>query len=89
MRCIPGDPAITFPVLFKGSCSPLSLALLYVAYCTLRPYLVRRVLSVLLAVLCYACGYGIIYPSSGLCGPIFIYYKRALRVCGCMRSLRV
>ena len=50
MRCIPGDPAITFPVLFKGSCSPLSLALLYVAYCTLRPYLVRRYL-----VFCWLC----------------------------------
>ena len=46
-------------------------------------------LSVLLAVLCYACGYGIICPSSGLCGSIFIYYKWALHVCGCMRSLRV
>ena len=49
----------------------------------------KAVLSVLLAVLCYACGYGIIYPSSGLCGPIFIYNKRALCVCGCMRSLCV
>ena len=39
--------------------------------------------------LCYACGYGIVYPSSGLCGPIFIYYKRALRVYGCMHSLRI
>ena len=44
VRCIPGDPAITCPVLFKGSHSLLSLALLYVAYCTLRPYLVRRYL---------------------------------------------
>ena len=26
VKCIPGDPAITCPVLFKGSCSPLSLA---------------------------------------------------------------
>ena len=49
----------------------------------------KVVLSVLLAVLCYACRYGIVYPSSGLCGPIFISYKRALRVYGCMRSLGV
>ena len=44
VKCIPGDPAIMCPVLFKGSRSPLSLALAYVAYCTLRPYLVRRYL---------------------------------------------
>ena len=42
VKCIPGDPAIMCPVLFKGSRSLLSLAYLYVAYCTLRPYLVRR-----------------------------------------------
>ena len=56
VKCIPRDPAITCPVLFKGSRSPLLLALalrslLYV------PSLSRKaVLSVLLAVLCYACG---------------------------------
>ena len=26
VKCIPGDPATTCPVLFKGSCSPLLLA---------------------------------------------------------------
>ena len=82
VKCIPGDPAITCPVLFKGSRSPLLLALalrslLYV------PSLSRKaVLSVLLAMLCYACGYGIVCPFSGLCGSIFIYYKRALRIYG-------
>ena len=86
VKCIPRDPAITCPVLFKGSRSLLSLALLYVAYCTLRPYLVRRYL-----VFCWPCCVMLVgtalYLSSGLCGPIFIYYKWALRVCGCMRSL--
>ena len=50
VKCIPRDPAIMCPVLFKGSHSPLSLALLYVAYCTLHPYLVRRYL-----VFCWLC----------------------------------
>ena len=50
MKCFPVDPAIMCPVLFKGSRSPLSLALLYLAYCTLRPYLVRRYL-----VFCWPC----------------------------------
>ena len=50
VKCVPGDPAIMCPVLFKGSRSPLSLALLYVAYCMLRPYLVRRYL-----VFCWPC----------------------------------
>ena len=89
VKCIPKDPAITCPVLFKGSRSPLLLAL---ALCSLLyiPSLSHKVvLSVLLAVLCYACGYGIVCPSSGLCGSIFIYYKRALRINGCMRSVRV
>ena len=40
----------------------------------------KAVLSVLLAMLCYACGYGIVSPSSHLCGSIFIYYMRALRI---------
>ena len=89
VKCVPGDPAITCPVLFKGSRSPLLLALalrslLYV------PSLSRKaVLSVLLAVLCYACGYGIVCLSSGLCGSIFIYYKWALRIYGCMHSVRI
>ena len=50
VKCIPGDPTITCPVLFKGSHSPLSLALLYVAYCMLCPYLVRWYL-----VFCWLC----------------------------------
>ena len=50
VRCIPRDPAITCPVLFKGSRCLLSLALLYVAYCTLRSYLVRWYL-----VFCWLC----------------------------------
>ena len=82
VKCIPGDPAITCPVLFKGSRSPLLLAfalhsLLYVSSLSRK-----AVLSVLLAVLCYACGYSIVCLSSGLYGSIFIYYKRALRIYG-------
>ena len=50
VKCIPGDPAIMCPVLFKGSHSPLSLASLSIAYCTLRPYLVRWYL-----VFCWPC----------------------------------
>ena len=50
VKYIPGDPTITCPVLFKGSRSLLSLVLLYVAYCTLRPYLVRQYL-----VFCWPC----------------------------------
>ena len=50
VKCVPVDPPIMCPVLFKGSCSPLSLALLSIAYCTLRPYLVRRYL-----VFCWPC----------------------------------
>ena len=42
MKCVPGDPTITCPVLFKGSRSPPSLAQPYIPYCALRPYLVRR-----------------------------------------------
>ena len=89
VKCIPGDPTITCPVLFKGSHSPLLLAL---ALCSLLyvPSLSRKaVLSVLLAMLCYARGYGIVCPSSGLCRSIFIYYKRALRIYGCMRSVHI
>ena len=44
----------------------------------------KAVLRVLLAVRCYYCGYGNVYPSSGLCGYIFIYYKAGLLVSGCM-----
>ena len=50
VKCVPRDPAITCPVLFKGSHSLLSLALLCVAYCTLHPYLIRRYL-----VFCWPC----------------------------------
>ena len=43
----------------------------------------------MLAVLCYVYRYGIVCPSISICGSIFIYYKRALLVYGCMRTLRV
>ena len=89
MKCIPGDPAFTCPVLFKGSRSLLLLALALRSLLYIASLSRKAVLSILLAVLCYACGYGIVYPSSGLCGSIFIYYRRALRVYGCMRSLHV
>ena len=50
MKCVPGDPAIMYPVLFKGSRSPLVIgfalrSLLYVASLSRK-----AVLSVLLAV---------------------------------------
>ena len=89
VTCIPRDPAIMCPVLFKGSHSPLSLALALRSLLYIVSLSRKAVLSVLLAMLCYACGYGIVCPSSGLCGSILIYYKRALCVYGCMRSLRV
>ena len=89
VKCVPGDPAVTCPVLFKGSRSRLSLALALRSLLYVASLSRKAVLSVLLAVLCYACGYGIVCSSSGLCGSIFIYYRRALRVYGCMRSLRV
>ena len=89
VKCVPGDPAITCPVLFKGSGSLLSLALALRSLLYVASLSRKAVLSVLLAVLCYACRYNIVYLSSGLCGSIFIYYKRPLRVYGCMRSLRV
>ena len=82
VKCVPRDPAITCPVLFKGSRSPLSLALALRSLLYVPSLSCKVVLSVLLAMLCYACGYGIVCPSSGLCGSIFIYYKRALRVYG-------
>ena len=75
---IPRDPAITCPSLFKGSRSLLVLAWLYVTYYVLRPYLIRRVLRVLLAMQCYSCRYGIVYPSYGLYGSVVIYYKAGL-----------
>ena len=87
--CVPGDPAITCPVLFKGSRSLLLLALALHSLLYVASLSCKAVLSVLLAVLCYACGYGIVYPSSGLCGSIFIYYRQALRVYGYMHSLHV
>ena len=89
VKCVPGDPTIMCPVLFKGSHSPLLLALALRCLLYVRSLSHKVVLSVLLAVLCYACGYGIVCPSSGLCGSIFIYYKWALRIYGCMRSVRV
>ena len=44
VKCIPGDPTTTCPVLFKGSRSLLLLAKHYVSYHTFHPYLVRRCL---------------------------------------------
>ena len=82
VKCVPGDPAITCPVLFKGSRYPFLLALALRSLLYVPSLSHKAVLSVLLAVLCYACGYGIVCHSSGLCGSIFIYYKRALRIYG-------
>ena len=82
VKCIPGDPAITCLVLFKGSCSLLLLALALHSLLYIPSLSHKVVLSVLLAMLCYACGYGIVCPSSGLCGSIFIYYKWALLIFG-------
>ena len=65
VKCVPRDPALTCPVLFKGSCSPLSLALAFRSLLYVASLSRKVVLSVLLAVLCYACGYGIVCPSSG------------------------
>ena len=81
VKCIPRDPAITCPVLFKGSHSPLLLALALRSLLYVPSLSSKAVLSVLLAMLCYACGYSIVCPSSGLCGSIFIYYKRAIWLC--------
>ena len=89
MKCVPGDPAITCPVLFKGSHSPLLLALALHSLLYVPSLSHKVVLSVLFAVLCYACRYGIVCLSSGLCGSIFICYKQALHIYGCMRSVRV
>ena len=74
VKCVPGGPTITCPVLFKGSRSPLSLALALHSLLYIPSLSSKAVLSILLAVLCYAYGYGIVCLSSGLCGPIFIYY---------------
>ena len=63
------------PGLFKGSCSLLALAWLYITYYVLRLLSHKAVLRVLLAMRCYAYGYGIVCPSYGLYGSIFIYYK--------------
>ena len=46
----------------------------------------EALLRVLLAMRCCSCGYGIVCPSYGLYGSIFIYYKAGLRVSGCMRT---
>ena len=89
VKCIPGDPAITCPVLFKGSRSPLSLALLCIAYCTLRPYLVRRYL-----VFCWLCCVMLAGTALYICllvyaGLSLFIIGGLLCVYGCMRSLRV
>ena len=77
------------PVLFKGSRSPLSLALALRSLLYVASLSRKAVLSVLLAMLYYACGYGIVCPSSGFVWVYLIYYKRALCVYGCVRSLRI
>ena len=82
VKCIPRDPTIMCPVLLKGSCSPLLLALALRSLLYVPSLSCKAVLSVLLAVLCHTCWYGIVCPSSGLCGSIFIYYKRALCIYG-------
>ena len=82
LKCVPGDPVIMCPVLFKGSCSLLLLALALCSLLYIPSLSCKAVLRIFLAVLCYACRYGIVCPSSGLCGSIFIYYKRALRIYG-------
>ena len=42
--CVPGDPTITCPRLFKGAHSLSVLARPCLSYCVLWPYLVRRYL---------------------------------------------
>ena len=89
VKCIPGNPATTCPVLFKRVPLPAVIGL---ALCNLSyvPSLsCKAVLSAMLAVLCYVYWYGIVCPSISICRSIFIYYKRALLVYGCMRTLRV
>ena len=49
----------------------------------------KVVLGVLLAVLCYTCGYGIVYLSYGLYGSIFIYYKAGFTFIWLYAYLRV
>ena len=73
VKCVPGDPAITCPVLFKGSRSPLSFCLALGSLLYVPSLSHNAVLYVLLAMLCYPCGYGIVYPSSCLCRSIFVY----------------
>ena len=65
VKCVPGDPALSCPVLFKGSRSPLSLALALRSLLYVASLSRKVVLSALLAVLCCACGYGIVCLSSG------------------------
>ena len=64
VKCILRDPTLMCPVLFKGSHSLLSLALALCSLLYVASLSRKAVLNVLLAVLCYACGYGIICPSS-------------------------
>ena len=65
VKCVPGDPALMCPVLFKGSRSPLSLALALCSLLYVASLSRKAVLSALLAMLCCACRYGIVCPSSG------------------------
>ena len=89
VKCIPGDPATTCPVLFKGSCSPAVIGLVLHNLLYVPSLSCKAVLSVMVAVLCCVCGYGNVCPSFSICGPIFIYYRWVLHLYGCMRTLRV
>ena len=74
-KCVPGDPAITCPVLYKRFPLPAGIGLAFRNLLCVVALSRKVVLRVLLAVRCYACGYGIVCPSYGLYGSIFIYYK--------------
>ena len=89
VKCVPGDPATMCPVLFKGSLLPAVIGLALRSLLHVPSLSCKAVLSAVLAVLCYDCGYGIVCPSFSICGSILIYYRQALHLYGCMRSLRI
>ena len=64
---VPGDPAITCPSLFKGSCSPLVLASLYLTYYVLRPYLIRQYLG-----FCWPCGVTLAGTALYVCLVVYV-----------------
>ena len=51
VKCVPGDPAITCPVLFKGSCSLLVIGFAFRSLLYIASLSRKAVLSVLLVVL--------------------------------------